>query len=143
VDGGQVCFSGVLFENILTIQDGRVEVYATAPSGTHNAQPYKDKLIYNHTPENCACLADRTGEVIRRFPVPKYKARELNMGLPDSIARQAFARGLCYTQDQVLVLGSSPATITAYDIESGEMLKTLNLSKDVRNAIHGLELWPY
>ena len=143
VDNDDLCFSGVMFENILRLKDGYIDVFATVPSGTHNAQPYKDKLIYNHTPENCACLADRTGEVIRRFPIPMYEEGQLDTGMPDSIARQAFARGLCYVEDQFLILGSSPATITVYDIESGEMLKTLNLSKDVRNAIHGLELWPY
>jgi hypothetical protein len=39
--------------------------------------------------------------------------------------------------------GSSPSTISIYDIESGQTVGSVNMSMDIRNAIHGLELWPY
>ena len=37
----------------------------------------------------------------------------------------------------------SPSTITLYDTEQGVKVGFVNLSLDIRNAIHGLELWPY
>jgi len=43
----------------------------------------------------------------------------------------------------VVAGGSSPSTITLYDLQANEMLLSVNLSTDVRNAIHGLEQWPY
>jgi hypothetical protein len=36
---------------------------------------------------------------------------------------------------------STPLTITIYDIQSGQDVVSVNLSMDIRNAIHGLELW--
>ena len=46
-------------------------------------------------------------------------------------------------QDGRLVGGSSPATITVYDIDAGTTVTSVNISMDVRNAVHGLEVWPF
>jgi hypothetical protein len=43
----------------------------------------------------------------------------------------------------VVAGGSSPSTVTLYDLAADERLLSVNLSRDVRNAIHGLEVWPY
>ena len=59
------------------------------------------------------------------------------------IARPGFARGLCILSDKVVAAGSSPSTVTLYDLAGNEMLISVNLTMDVRNAIHGLEVWPY
>ena len=67
-----------------------------------------------------------------------------NAGIDDSkIARQGFGRGLCPVDDRFLAAGSSPSTITLYDTEANEKIGFVNLSMDIRNAIHGLEVWPY
>jgi glutamine cyclotransferase len=63
--------------------------------------------------------------------------------VPKDHARQAFGRGLCMTKEGLAIGGSSPSTITAYDLESGKIIKSLNLTMDVRNSIHGLEIWPF
>ena len=39
--------------------------------------------------------------------------------------------------------GSSPATVSVYDLNTFQTLKTINLTMDVRNTIHGLEVWPF
>ena len=65
-------------------------------------------------------------------------------GIDDSkIARQAFGRGLCVYQDRILIGGSSPSTISLYDITTGETIGSVNMTMDIRNAIHGLEIWPF
>jgi hypothetical protein len=58
-------------------------------------------------------------------------------------ARQGFARGLCVLSASVVAGGSSPSTVTVYDLRANELVLSINLSMDVRNAIHGLEIWPY
>ena len=40
-----------------------------------------------------------------------------------------------------IVRKASP--ITLYDIESGKEITRVNFTMDIRNAIHGLEVWPY
>ena len=43
----------------------------------------------------------------------------------------------------MVVGGSSPSTVTVYDIDNAAVIARATLTMDVRNAIHGLEIWPY
>jgi hypothetical protein len=77
--------------------------------------------------------------------VPEYDADKLLHAGEDEngIARPGFARGLCVLSDTVVAGGSSPSTVSVYDLKSNERLLSVNLTMDVRNAIHGLAIWPY
>jgi len=33
--------------------------------------------------------------------------------------------------------------VTLYDFEAAMVVGSVNLTMDIRNAIHGLEVWPY
>jgi hypothetical protein len=81
----------------------------------------------------------------RSLAVPRYDPGELtHTDLDDSrIARQGFARGLCVLSDRVVAGGSSPSTITLYDLKESRQLMSVRMSTDIRNAIHGLETWPF
>ena len=66
------------------------------------------------------------------------------VGVDDSrIARQAFGRGLCILNERFVVGGSSPSTLSIYDLQESSRIAAVNLTMDIRNAIHGLEVWPY
>jgi hypothetical protein len=43
----------------------------------------------------------------------------------------------------VVAGGSSPSTITLWDLKASRHLMSVRLTNDVRNAIHGLEVFPY
>lgn len=130
--GGLLRFSGKTLENVVPL-----------PVGCHNAQPWADGVIYNDT------AADRvrfiSADKQRTFSVPGYDPALLtHTDLDDSrIARQAFGRGLCDIGDGVVAAGSSPSTITLHDFESMQTKLSINLTMDIRNAIHGLEVWPF
>ena len=47
------------------------------------------------------------------------------------------------TPNGVSAGGSSPSTVSVYDLAANQRVMSVNLSMDVRNAIHGLEIWPY
>jgi hypothetical protein len=81
----------------------------------------------------------------RIFQIPRYDPNQLtHTDLDDArIARQAFGRGLCVVKDGIIAAGSSPSTITLHDLNSMKTTLSINLSMDIRNAIHGLEVWPY
>jgi hypothetical protein len=81
----------------------------------------------------------------RTFPIRKYQESELQYaGIDDSkVARQGFGRGLCVYDERFVVGGSSPSTISLYDLETGQTVSSVSLTMDIRNAIHGLEVWPY
>ena len=67
------------------------------------------------------------------------------MSIPNDtrVARQAFGRGLCVIDDDRFAAGSSPSTVALHDLRPGNPARMVTLSHDVRNAIHGLEVWPY
>lgn len=116
---------------------------AKLPTGTHNAMPYADGIIYNHTNEDVIAVEPKGAQTF--LPVPTYPEAELeHFDLGDEkLARQGFGRGLCWTDDQILITGSSPSTVTAWDLPSRSVIASVTLSMDVRNAIHGLQIWPF
>ena len=77
--------------------------------------------------------------------VPTYDSETLTFREADAsgVARQGFARGLCVISETIVAGGSSPSTVTIYDLKDNEILMSVNLTRDIRNAIHGLEVWPY
>ncbi|HLT92321.1 MAG TPA: hypothetical protein VKZ85_15405 [Woeseiaceae bacterium] len=116
------------------------------PAGTHNARPFRDGVLFNDTEANALRYAGRgEGEEDRALRVPTYPPEQLTHTGEDTsgIARQGFARGLAVLSEQVVAGGSSPSTVTLYDLAGNRRLLSVNLTRDVRNAIHGLEVWPY
>jgi hypothetical protein len=45
--------------------------------------------------------------------------------------------------DEVIAAGSSPSTITLHDLKPGAKSRMLTFTRNLRNAIHGLEVWPF
>lgn len=118
--------------------------YAVLPKITHNARPYKGGVLLNYTGKEYVCTMDKTGQVQGHAVVPSYDPTDLtHTDLPQDHARQAFGRGMAILNDDTIIGGSSPATISVYKMSDWQMQKQVNLTKDVRNAIHGLELWPF
>jgi hypothetical protein len=69
------------------------------------------------------------------------RAGLLNSHLPRDNTPQAFGRGLAILGEGLIAGGSSPATVSVYD--TSEVVRTINLTMDVRNTIHSLEVWPF
>jgi hypothetical protein len=119
---------------------------AELPPGSHNARPFRDGVLFNDSESDALRYAGRDeGEEDRAMRVPKYPLEALTHRDPANghLARQGFARGLCVVSDSVVAGGSSPSTVTLYDLAANKRLLSVNLTMDVRNAIHGLEVWPY
>lgn len=138
-----VMISGTRIEGLLEVKEDTLREYAPLPRGTHNAAACKEGIIYNDTASNRLIIADSKNRVSQCFDVPEYDPATLsNAHLPNDHARQGFARGLCLFGDEVIIAGSSPSTVSAYSLATGKRISHVNISKDVRNCIHGLEVWP-
>ncbi len=141
---GKTLVSGTVLPLILSIEGTRLTPFAKIPAGTHNARPYAGGILCNSTDHDCAMRCDLGARPKARYPIPAYDPGQLIAGdTPGDHARQGFARGLCTTEDGLLIVGSSPGTVSVFDLESRELLKSVSVTMDVRNAPHGLELWPY
>ena len=121
-----------------------VSEYCNLPSGTHNGQPWHAGVLFNDTASDCVRFVPRQGQPLA-WPVITYDDSAIEYaGIDDSkVARQGFGRGLCVIDEHLIAAGSSPSTISIYDTSSRQLVGSVNLSMDIRNAIHGLEVWPF
>jgi hypothetical protein len=138
--------SGLRTGGMLHFNGKTILMSAELPPGAHNARPFRDGVLFNDSEANALRYSGRgTDAEDRAMPVPVYEAESLTHTDSDNsgIARPGFARGLCVLSDSVVAGGSSPSTITLYDLQNSCRLMSVNLTMDVRNAIHGLAIWPY
>jgi hypothetical protein len=143
---GGMYLSGMKTGGMLLFNGREVNMAVELPPGTHNARPFRDGVLFNDTAANVLRYAGRgDGREDRALAVPTYPADTLLHADMDQsgLARQGFARGLAVLSDTVVAGGSSPSTISVYDLAANQRILSVNLTMDVRNAIHGLEVWPY
>jgi len=136
--------SGLKSEGIHVYTGQHIVKLANLPPGTHNARPHANGILFNDTPKNVVRFVPTDGAQ-RVFNVPVYNPTLLtHTNLDDAkIARQGFGRGLCNIDENRVAAGSSPSTITIYNLAEMKTELSVNLSMDIRNAIHGLEVWPF
>jgi hypothetical protein len=145
VDSSGIYFSGLNTKGLLHLDGSmQVSVVCDLPPGVHNAQPYRDGVLLNDTENVCVRYAGRDGTALA-FKTPSYDKSEIAFAdvVDPQIARQGFARGLCASGKRFVAGGSSPSTISLYDFESRQRIGSVNLSMDIRDAIHGLAPWPF
>jgi len=140
---GAMHVSGLRTGGLLAYNGRDVRRWVTLPAGVHNAQPFRDGVLFNDTAADVVRWVTRTGE--RTFPVPRFPQERLtHVDERDSrLARQAFGRGLCVVNPDMIACGSSPSTIALHDLRPGGRTRLATLTFDVRNAIHGLAVWPF
>jgi hypothetical protein len=140
---GTIYVSGLHLPMMLALQDGRLTPICSLPAGAHNAQPYRDGVLFNDTRADMVRFVTPSRQ--RTFSVPRYPDTELtHTDMDDTrIARQAFGRGLCVVGEGVVAAGSSPSTIAVHDLDANRTRLIVTLSHDIRNAIHGLAVWPF
>jgi len=145
VDSTGIYLSGLRTEALLHINSrNEVNEVCSLPAGIHNAMPLNGGVIFNDTQSDCLRIVSRDG-VEQVFKIRQYEPDEIRYeGIDDSkIARQGFGRGLCIVDERFVVGGSSPSTVTLYDLMTNQVVASVNMTMDIRNAIHGLELWPF
>ena len=140
---GGMYVSGKRTGALLRFGGDRVGVKTTLPEGVHNARPYRDGVLFNDTEAGALRFESPTSRTA--FPVPRFPPEKVSHAGTDGSggARAGYGRGLCVISDHEAAAGSAPATISIYDLDAGKAVKAVNLSLDARNAIHGVEVWPY
>jgi hypothetical protein len=138
--------SGLHSGGLLHFNGNQINLAMELPAGTHNARPFRDGVLFNDSQADVLRYIGRgENSEDRAYPVPRYPEAQLRYAGVDTsgLARQAFARGLCVLSDTLVAGGSSPSTITIYDLAANTGVVSVALTMDVRNAIHGLEVWPF
>lgn len=138
---GEILFSGQKTNVLFGINDrGNLQIKAIIPIGTHNVKRFNGGLLMNDTPNNNILYTNKSSEF--RYNIKKYNEEDIIVPEGDYIARQQFGRGLT-TWRNYIIGGSSPGTISIYGAGCPEPVRTVNITMDIRNSIHGLEVWPF
>lgn len=138
VDRRGLFVSGTRTGGLLYLRaDGSLERAVEMPEGIHDARPFRDGVLFNDTAAGAVRFVSRGGEETA-FAVPA--------GAPDADAAttgRPFARGLCVLDEYRFAAGSSPSTISLYDLEAGSRVASVNFADDDRYAIYAIEVWPF
>lgn len=142
-DASGLYMSGLNTNALVRFNGRTVTRAASLPRGVHNARPLGAGVVFNDTAADRVRVVQPGREL--GFAVPHIDPAKLtHTDLDDSrIARAGFARGLCVIGDQLVAAGSSPSTIALHDLRRAATSSVVTLSHDIRNAIHGLEVWPF
>ena len=140
---GGLVICGRKLRSVFRLQGADISVVGNVPLGTHNAQIYEDGILFNDTENDQIVVVRPRGSIA--LPVPNYKCKRIeNIDITDAhLARPSFARGMSILPKNRVASGASPSTITVYDLKTGNIEQSINISMDVRNAVHGLEIYPY
>lgn len=111
------------------------------PFKTHNGRYSKDYIYFNNTPTNIVKRVNPVTNDILEYQIPDIIDVEDRIN-SDQIAKRSFNRGMLF-HDEYLIVGSSPSNITVFNIHSGKLIKQIQLSNDIKNAIHGIALYPF
>ncbi|MDB2544617.1 hypothetical protein N9X63_06050 [Woeseiaceae bacterium] len=145
VNNSGIYLSGLRTDSLLYLTpNNSIETVCSLPSGTHNPRLWNNGVLFNDTASDCVRFVPKEGEE-QTYKIISYKESDIEFaGIDDSkIARQSFARGLCTIDERFIAVGSSPSTISLFDLSNDQQVGSVNLSMDIRNAIHGLEVWPF
>lgn len=107
----------------------------TVHSFVHNFYKYDDLTIANLTSLQALGIS-KNGSDFSVCKIPKAKKVTYHV---DSIASNNWNRGLA-RKDNLLFIGSSPARILIYNLDTRQFEKQIQIEKDIRHAIHGLEI---
>jgi len=135
-DSGGMYISGLRTKALLRFDGEKLSVLATLPMGVHNAQPFDGGVLFNDTQADA--LRFESPDTRKAYRVPKFAPHKLtHTDLDDSrIARQGFGRGLCVIDEHHVAAGSSPSTITIYDLREQRPKALVNLSMDAVSYTH-------
>ncbi|KKN43630.1 hypothetical protein LCGC14_0701310 [marine sediment metagenome] len=143
---GPLYFSGTQYPYLFRLNYlySKIERCRKISDETHNVKFLGDHLIYNDTGKNRIVVLGKDDVKPREvYHPPVYTEAEMGgLSEEEGIARQGFTRGLAVDGDLIFG-GSSPANVTMYERGNPNPVKTIRISKNICNAIHGLEVWPY
>ena len=102
---------------------------------THNAQPWKDGIVFNRSIESETCYQVQDA-LVKTWRTPPHPNRITNFSHQDH-ARVGYTRGMVLTKDYVIV-GTSPASVHMFSMDSDLPIQSVHLSDDVRNSVCGM-----
>ena len=137
VYGGWVFYAGSTTEYIyaLNLANKQAIQQPLYFKNTHNAQPWKDGIIFNRSLESDTCY--QVGmDLVQHWQTPSFPNNIENFSYNDH-AKVGYTRGMVLTKDHVIV-GTSPASVHVFEVGNSQPVQSVNLTNDVRNSVCGM-----
>lgn len=116
---------------MLHFNGSAIRMAAELPGGSRNATPFRDGVLFNDSEAG-----------VLRYSGRGEGREDRAMALPDG-AEPGSARGLCVISESIVAGGSSPATVTVYDLAGNRQLLSVRLAQEQGEAIHTIAVWPF
>jgi hypothetical protein len=144
-DANGMYISGTNTGGMLHFNGRKLNMSAELPAGTHNARPFRAGVLFNDSEAG-----------VLRYAGRKDLSEDRAMTIPSSPVQQqagdsntggerppAGGRGLCVLSNSVIAGGSTPATVTVYDLAGNRQLTSVTLTSDTKHSIHSVAVWPF
>jgi hypothetical protein len=134
VYGGWAFYAGSTTEHIYAL-DLRNKNAIQQPlyfKNTHNAQPWKDGIVFNRSLESDTCYQVGS-DLVQHWQTPSFPSQIENFSQNDH-ARVGYTRGMVLTKDHVIV-GTSPASVHVFELGNSQPTQSVHLTNDVRNSV--------
>jgi hypothetical protein len=138
--------SGLRTGGMLHFNGSHIRMAVELPANARDARPFRDGVLFNDSDAGALRYSGRgDSSEDRAIPVPAREPDELTNAeaIDDGVVRNGFARGLCVISDRIVAGGSSPATVTLYDLATKQMLGSVDITRDARESLHSIACWPY
>ncbi len=143
VKDGFVWYAGSTTEylygfNMDTLEQKQIKLYFR---NTHNAQLWKDGIIFNRSLESETCY--QVGDsLVCSWKTPRMDRNTIRNILPGDHARAEYTRGMAIEGDKIAI-GTSPASVHFFSLESEKPSLSAIITTDIRNSVCGLSLYPW
>jgi hypothetical protein len=124
--------------NINTLE--LIAYYLVHPN-THNAQLWKDGIIFNRSMESDTTYQIEDKIAYKWHTPMMLKDKVTHIDFSD-YARTEYTRGMVVYEDFICI-GTSPATVHMLSLKSVEPQKSATISTDIRNSICGMSHYPW
>jgi len=142
---GGIYFSGMNTGGLLHFNGQKIQMLAELPAGAQDAQVFRNGVVFNDSRAGVLRYAgDDEGSEDRAMPVPYFEASDHSDRDTDEtrMLKRGYGRGLCVLSGTAVAGGSTPAGITLYDLRANRKLLTVRFTKDPREAINDIIVWP-
>jgi len=138
-------FSGLKTGGLLRFNGEVIHMHVELPNGAQDAQQFRNGVIFNDSRAGVLRYAgDDDGAEDRALPISFFTESDHAPDDPDEtrMLKRGYGRGLCILSATVVAGGSTPAGVSLYNIRENKGLMTVRFTKNVREAVNCIQVWP-
>jgi hypothetical protein len=142
---GGLRIAGLNTGGVLHYNGETIHMSVQLPEGAQDARLFRNGVVFNDSRAGVLRYSGQDdGREDRALQVPFFTPEDHDFSDPDAtrMLKRGYARGLCVLSGTAVAGGSTPAGVSIYDLRGNSRLMTVTFTRDVREAINCIEVWP-